>query len=79
MKKIIAAVLCLGLIGCCGTREAAFLDGVDQLVNKSGMMTEYQKYIENDPNLQPESKKIRKDTAERLKALIEEERKALDD
>jgi len=79
VKKFIALILiCSSAWGCCSAREVAFHDGVDQLVNKSGLATEYQKYIENDPALQPETKKIRKETAERLKLLIEEERKALE-
>lgn len=79
MKKVLLVVVLLSLSACCSVSEKAFHEGVDQLVNKSGMIVEYQKYVGNDPNLQPESKKIRKDTAERLKLLIEEERKALED
>ena len=79
MKRFIPifVILPFWLMGCTSAREAAFLDGADQLVNKSGMAAEYEKYIDADTKLQPETKKIRKDTAEKLKALIEEERKAL--
>jgi len=77
-NRVLAAVLCLSLGACTSAREQAFHDGVDQLVNKSGLASEYQRYIDNDPALQPATKKIRKETAERLKALIEEERKALE-
>lgn len=80
MRKVLVLILVsLPAWGCTQAREIAFHDGVDQLVNKSGLAAEYQRYVENDPTLQPETKKIRKETAERLKALISEEGKALKD
>lgn len=76
---ILLAPVFLVAASCTTAREAAFHDGVDQLIRRSGMLAEYRAYVEADPKLKPETKAIRKDTAARLEALIEEERKALED
>ncbi len=65
--------------GCCGvlSREAAFLDGVKQYTTESGMLKEYEAYIDADPNLKASTKEIRKDTPAGLRALIAQEEEAL--
>lgn len=81
MRKTLLAFLAVPLLvaaSCVPTREKAFHDGVDQLTRKSGMLTEYRAYVGADQRLQPATKKIRMETADRLEALIEEERKAVE-
>jgi len=80
MKVVmLAVVVAISLTGCCGTssREAAFHDGVKQYTLASGMLDEYEKYVEADPVIKPETKKIRKDTAKGLRALIAQEEASL--
>ncbi len=82
MKRLalgFGVVLALLSSGCCGvlSREAAFLDGVKQYTVKSGMLEEYEAYIDADPNLKETTKKIRKDTPIGLRALIAQEEEAL--
>lgn len=95
MRKIlIGCILALACVGCCGTlaREAAYHDGVKQLTIESGMIAEYEKYLDADPKLNPQAgdddatkdrkkntKRIRKNTPKELRALIAEEDKALKD
>lgn len=82
MRKILLLGILWGSISlgaCCTAREKAFHDGVDQLVNKSGLLSEYEKYVESDPSIKAETKKIRKETATSLRNLIEEEKKALEE
>lgn len=71
------AFLAVSAVGCCGPRQA-FTAGVDALVNESGMLAEYEGYVSADPALGEESKAIRKATAAKLRALIEEAKKAED-
>lgn len=75
----LALTLAASSIGCCGvsTREQAFHDGVKQYVLASGLVDEYDKYIDSDPKLKDDTKKLRKDTTKGLRALIAEEEKAL--
>ncbi len=65
--------------GCCEilSREAAFHDGVKQYAIESGMLDEYEAYIDADPNLKASTKKIRKGTPAGLRALIAQEEEAL--
>lgn len=79
MVLVVILVPALVLGGCCSAREAAFADGVDQYANKSGLLAEYDRYVENDPNLSSDTKKIRKGTSEGLRMLIEEEKRALEE
>lgn len=76
---LIGAVLALCTAGCCGnlSREAAFHDGVKQYTIESGMLDEYEKYVDADPKLKPETKEIRKDTSKGLRKLIAQEGEAL--
>lgn len=79
MRILISGVLALLMVGCCGTmsRESAYHDGVKQYTVESGMTAEYEAYIDADPKLKPETKKIRKDTAAGLRKLIATEEAAL--
>ncbi len=78
---ILAVLGFLVLSGCCGTlaREKAFHDGVKQYAVASGLLDEYEKYVDADAKLKPETKTIRKDTAKGFRALIAQEEKALKD
>lgn len=80
LKILAAFMIALAASGCRGgdlTREKAFHDGVKAYTVDSGMLKEYQQYVEADPALKPETKKIRKDTATGLVRLIDEEGNAL--
>lgn len=80
MRNVLMA-LAIALVGtgCCGSasREAAFHDGVKQYAIESGMLDEYEKYVDADPKLKDDSKKIRKATSAGLRALVAQEGKAL--
>jgi len=80
MRILLTVFVAILMVGCCGSqsREAAFHDGVKQYAVGSGLLDEYEKYVDADPVLKPETKKIRKDTAKGFRALIAEEGKALD-
>jgi len=79
MRSLIIGVLSLCAVGCGGnlSRESAYHDGVKQYTIASGMTSEYEAYIEADPKLKPETKKIRKDTAAGLRKLIDQEEQSL--
>jgi hypothetical protein len=79
MKTVFLVFLLASSIGCCGTlsRETAYHDGVKQYTVESGMLTEYEAYIEADAKLKPETKVIRKNTSKGLRALLAQEEKAL--
>lgn len=79
MRSLMVGILALCAVGCCGnaSREAAFHDGVEQYAVKSGMLDEYEKYVDADPKIKDETKKIRKDTSKGLRALIAQEGESL--
>ena len=79
MRSLIAGVLALFMVGCCGSlsREAAYHDGVKQYAIESGMTAEYEAYVAADPKLKEETKKIRLGTATGLKKLIAQEEESL--
>lgn len=52
--------------------DAAFIAGVDAGANGSGLLDEYDAYVEADPKIKPETKKIRHDTAAGLRKLIKD-------
>jgi hypothetical protein len=81
MKVVVLVLLLVSSVGCCGTlsRETAFHDGVKQYAVESGMLAEYEAYVEADTKIKPETKVIRKGTSKGLRALIAEEGKALKD
>lgn len=65
--------LCATTTGCglFSKPDKAFIAGVDAGLNGSGLLDEYVKYVENDPNLKlPETKQIKKDTVAGLRKLI---------
>jgi len=76
----LALTLAASSVGCCGvsSREQAFHDGVKQYVIASGLADEYDRYIDADPKLKDDTKRIRKDTTKGLRALIAEEGKAIE-
>lgn len=65
-------VALLSLSGCAlfESPNTAFVTGVDAGLNGSGLLDEYDKYIDADPNLKSDSKKIRHQTAAQLRKLI---------
>jgi hypothetical protein len=71
---LFAVLLCSAATGCClfSKSDAAFIAGVDAGVNGSGLLDEYDAYIEADPKIKPETKKIRHDTAAGLRKLIKD-------
>lgn len=80
MRKIlIACSLALMCVGCCGvtSREVAYHDGVKQYALESGLLAEYDKYIDADPAIKASTKKIRKQTSAGFRALIATEEEAL--
>jgi hypothetical protein len=78
-KLVIVGLIAFAMTGCCSTlsRETAYHDGVKQYAVESGLLAEYEKYVEADAALKPETKVIRKATATGFRALITEEEKAL--
>lgn len=58
-------------------RENAYHDGVKQYALESGLLKEYDKYIDADPNIKANTKKIRKQTSAGFRALIATEEEAL--
>lgn len=74
LTVFLALSLCVGLSGCCLFTSAnqTFVKGVDGYAQV--ILPEYEKYLDADPNLKPESKKLRKETAQKFRALIEEEK-----
>ena len=81
MKRIglLAILLTVLVLAGCGTLDQAFVDGVDKSAVKSGLLDEYEQYVENDPNLSDTTKVIRKNTAKELRDLIEKAKKSLED
>lgn len=80
MRKIALAVLVLAAAavgGCRCASEAAFYKGVQGYADV--ILPEYEKYVDSDPGLKPDTKKIRKDSAAGLRRLLAEEKKALED
>ena len=74
-----AVIVIAACTGCCSnlSREGAYHDGVKQLIIESGLLDEYEGYLEADASIKEGTKKIRKGTATELRALIAEEDKAL--
>jgi hypothetical protein len=60
------------MTGCClfSKSSESFVAGVDAGLNGSGLLDEYDKYVEADPKINPETKKIRHDTATGLRKLV---------
>ena len=84
MRTILAlalALLSLFAAGCCSTvREAAFYDAMDQGLLKSGMLDEYDKYLDKDTSIiDPKTRELRKGTSAGLRKNLAEEKRALKD
>lgn len=79
MRSLIIGVLALCAAGCGGnlSRESAYHDGVKQYTISSGMLDEYEKYVDADPKLKDQTKKIRKDTSKDFRKLIDQEDQSL--
>lgn len=94
MRKILAVcVLALGVSGCCGvlSRERAYHDGVKAYAIDSGLLGEYERYVDNDLRMtvkegdsdetrkkKNQARKIRHQTVQGFRALIAEEDRALE-
>jgi hypothetical protein len=70
-------VFCLALsslTGCAlfANPQAAFVTGVDAGLNGSGLLDEYDKYLDADPKLDAESKKLRHGTSAGLRKLVKD-------
>lgn len=74
-----AAAVSLSACASNAARERAYVEAVEQYTERSGLLTEYEAYVEKDPALKPESKVIRKRTAEKLRQVTAVEKKALKD
>ena len=74
---VLVVLAALGFSGCAlfESPNKAFVAGVDAGVNSSGLLDEYDKYIDADPKLKDDSKKIRHQTAASLRKLIEDAKK----
>jgi hypothetical protein len=70
----IVAALCAATTGCAlfKSPDKAFVTGVNAYAVDSGLLDEYDKYVDADPNLKPESKKIRHDSATGLRKIIKD-------
>lgn len=70
--SVIAVALCATATGCAlfESPNKAFIAGVDAGVNANGLLDEYLAYVEADPKLKPESKKIKANTVAELRHLI---------
>lgn len=79
MRSLIAGVLALLMVGCCGnlSRETAYHDGVKQYAIESGLLSEYEAYVKADPKLKDDTKKIRVGTATEFRKLIDTEEGSL--
>lgn len=77
MRNLGFLVLLLSLflaLGCCLPNET-FVEGVDALANESGLLDEYDKYIDADDSIGDTTKEIRKGTSKKLRELIEDAKK----
>lgn len=74
---VVIAGLCPAIMGCVlfESPNKAFVTGVDAGLNSSGLLDEYDKYIDADPKLKDDSKKIRHETATKLRKLVEDAKK----
>ena len=73
LTTVLLAFSALMSVGC-GSVNEAFVNGVDAYANDSGMLNEYDRYVEADPTLDADSKRIKKDTSAGLRRLVAEEK-----
>ena len=69
---LLFALISFSMSGCAlfQSPNEALVTGIDAGLNSSGLLDEYDKYVEADGNLKSDSKKIRHDTAFKLRKLI---------
>jgi len=85
MRTILAlalAVLTLLFAAGCGNkaREEAFHDAMDQGLLRSGLLDEYDKYLDKDASIiDPKTRELRKGTSAGLRKNLAEEKRALKD
>ena len=80
MKKVLLiAVLIVAVLGMCAgcTANKQFVDGVDGYTKV--VLPEYKAYVQADPKLDADSKRIRVQTADKLQALVDEAKKQNED
>ena len=58
----------------CSVHEQ-FVTAMDEGLNRSGLLDEYDAYVDADPKLKPETKKIRKETSALLRKLVQDAKK----
>lgn len=77
MKRLLLVPVMIGVfcVTGCGTVDKAFVRGVEAYSVESGMLEQYDQYVDKDSSLTPESKKIRKDTTAGFRKLILEAKK----
>jgi hypothetical protein len=70
----VATLLCSGAMGCAlfSSPNASFVAGVDAGLNQSGLLDEYDKYIDADTKLTADSKAIRHQTSAGLRKLVKD-------
>ncbi len=77
----LALLLCLSLTGCAlfKSPNAAFVGAVDAGLNdgpsNAAILSKYEKYVDADATLTPDTKKIEHATVSRLRKLIEDAKK----
>lgn len=69
MKTLLFVLTVLCLVAGCSP-DQAFVKGVEGYTDV--ILPEYEKYVDNDSRLNANDKKIRKDSAKGLRALIKE-------
>lgn len=73
---LVVAFAALAMASGCGSVNQAFVDGVEASAVKSGLLAEYDAYVDADPKIKdPETRRIRKQSSARLRGLIEEARR----
>ena len=81
MKRIglLAILLTVLVLAGCGTLDQTFVNAMDKGAVESGLLDEYEQYVENDPNLSDTTKVIRRNSAKELRTTIEKAKKSLED
>ena len=77
LALVFIAGLCPAMTGCAlfQSPNKALVAGMDAGLNQSGLLAEYDKYVDADPKLKDGDKKIRHDTAAGLRKLVEDAKK----
>lgn len=74
-KMLVVTGAVIALVGCAGLNKqfVAGIDGYAQVI-----LPEYRAYVDKDTSLSPSTKKIRVESADGMRALIDEAQKASD-